>query len=206
MPELPQHACGALRIFDHATAVTYRELWGGRVMTAIPMRVITDSDQQSVLYLADGTRFKAARAQDGGPVLDLGNWVSVPRTWTGGSAIRILPAGCWYSFDVEFDADRRLVGYYVNFQTPVVRNASGFDTVDLVLDQVVSPSGEVKLKDMEDFKAAVSAGYIRPDMAKRVEGEAERLANAFRSRVQVPELARWTGWNPPSSWRVPTLP
>jgi hypothetical protein len=48
-------------VFDPGEPVLYRELWGGAVMTAIPMRVISDSPRRTALYLAPGTAFRGAR-------------------------------------------------------------------------------------------------------------------------------------------------
>jgi hypothetical protein len=51
-----------------------------------------DGGHETVVYLAAGTGFRAGRAPDGGPIRKLDDWISVRETWTGGSAIRIVPA------------------------------------------------------------------------------------------------------------------
>ncbi|MEM9036123.1 MAG: DUF402 domain-containing protein [Actinomycetota bacterium] len=177
--------------FAAGQIVTYRELWGDAVMTAIPMRVLVDGDSLSVLHLAAGTDFRAARAPDGGPVRDLGDWVSVEATWTGGSLVRLLPAGEWYCLDVEFDGDHRFAGYYVNFQTPMVRTELGFDTVDLVLDLVVAPDGTARTKDADDLARAVADGHIDEQMAERVRHEEDRLRAAFEIGEVPLDAERW---------------
>lgn len=205
MPESSSGAGGAVTTFAHGEAVTYRELWRNRVMTAIPMRVIRDGEHETVLYLAAGTEFLAGRAPDGGPIRDLDDWISVRQAWTGGSAIRIVPADCWYSIDVEFDSDRKLVGYYVNIQTPITRTTAGFDTVDLVLDLVVAPDGTVRFKDVDDFETAVSAGHIASDEAGRVRDEAAQLSKAIKARGEIARMKQWADWRPPHSWQALTL-
>ena len=192
-------------MFDQGDAVMYRELWGGRVMTAIPLRVVADEEQGTVLYLAAGTRFRAGRAPDGGPVRDLADWISVPAQWAGGSAIRLVPAECWYCIDVEFDESSDFAGYYVNFQTPVVRTPTGFDTVDLVLDLMVSPDGSDQLKDVEDFQTAIAAGHITAAVADAVGREVERLRRVIAGKGYPDDAAQWVGWRPPESWEIPTL-
>ena len=205
MPESPSRAGDAVSTFAHGTSVVYRELWGDRVMTAIPMRVVRDGDHETVLHLAAGTRFRAGRAPDGGPIRKLDDWISVRRTWTGGSANRIVPADCWHSVDIEFDADRKLVGYYVNIQTPVTRTASGFDTIDLVLDLVVLPTGTIRFKDVDDFETAVSDGHVAPDVVDRVRDEAAQLSNALEVQGEIAGMKQWASWRPPHSWQALTL-
>jgi hypothetical protein len=56
--------------------VLWRKLWHGAVMTALPMRVVSDSAQRTVLYLAPSTAFKGARTPAGSKVRDLADWVS----------------------------------------------------------------------------------------------------------------------------------
>ena len=138
-------------MFGLGHVVNYRELWTDRVMTALPMRVVADTRDALVLYLAPETAFQAARSPDGGPVRDLDVWVSVPQTWTGGSLVRIVPRQACYAVDLEYDAERAFTGYYVNFEEPLLSTPQGFDTVDLVLDIEVDPHGEWRMKDEDDF-------------------------------------------------------
>ncbi|WP_163544527.1 DUF402 domain-containing protein [Occultella kanbiaonis] len=192
-------------MFDRGQAVIYRELWDDRVMTAMPMRIVADDGISAVLYLAAETSFQAARAPGGGPVRDLANWSSVRAVWTGGSLIKILHSEAWYSIDVEFDKRRAFSGYYVNFQEPVRRTASGFDTVDLVLDLTVDRAGAPHLKDVDDFENAVKDGHIASRTAERVWSEAERVRSEVERSGRPIDTDEWMQWNPPESWSAPTL-
>lgn len=192
-------------MFEAGHVVTYRELWAGEVMTALPMRLIADTGDVVVLYLAPETDFQAARAPDGGRVRDLDDWVSVPQTWTGGSLVRIVPRDHWYAVDLEYDAERAFIGYYVNFQEPLHTTAQGFDTVDLVLDLVVDPDGESRMKDEDDFADAVSAGHIDTQTAELLRTEAARLLRVVERDGSPTQAQEWLAWRPPSEWDVPTL-
>ncbi len=192
-------------MFGPATVVTYRELWAGRVMTALPMRVVVDTGDALVLYLAPETAFRAARSPDGGPVRDLEDWVSVPQIWTGGSLVRIVPRERWYAVDLEYDAERAFVGYYVNFQEPLRATTRGFDTVDLVLDIVINPDGEWRMKDEDDFADAVAAGHIGRETAELLRGEAARLLTVVEREGTPIQAQEWLDWRPPSDWDVPVL-
>lgn len=192
-------------MFRAGAVVTYRELWAGQVMTAWPMRLLADTADAVVLYLAPETDFQAARAPDGGPVRDLADWVSVRQTWTGGSLVRIVPRERWYAVDLEYDADRAFVGYYVNFQEPIRTTAQGYDTVDLVLDLVVDPDGSSRMKDEDEFADAVSAGHIDARTAEVLRAEAARLLNVVERDGSPIQAQEWLAWRPPSDWGVPTL-
>jgi hypothetical protein len=78
-------------VFGHGDAVLYRELSDDAVMTAVPMRIISDTPRRSVLYLAPGTAFRGARTPGGGPVRDLIDWISTDVVWTG-VAVGHIPA------------------------------------------------------------------------------------------------------------------
>lgn len=153
-------------MFSWGDMVLYRELWGDAVMTALPMRVVSDSETRTVLYLAPDTAFRGARTPDGGPVTDLSNWVSKDLVWAGGSVIRIIEPGAWHCVDVEFGPGGRFDGWYVNFQEPMRRTPIGIDTVDLVLDLVVEPGGRCSRKDEEDYAEAVARGHISAGQAE----------------------------------------
>src|ERR1700689_4315113 len=156
-------------------AVLWRKLWNGAVMTALPMRVVSDSPGRPVLYLAPGTAFRGARTPAGTKVRDLASWASKDLVWAGGSLIRLAVPGVWHCVDVEFDATGAFIGWYVNLQQPFRRAGSRFDTVDLVLDLVVAPDHSWRLKDEDDFQRAVADGHLTAEVANRVRAEAERM-------------------------------
>ncbi|MEM9561946.1 MAG: DUF402 domain-containing protein [Actinomycetota bacterium] len=174
-------------------------------MTAMPMRVIADGPDLSVLHLAAETTFLAARAPDGGPVRDLADWRSVLATWVGGSFVRLLAAEHWYCVDVQFDANGEFAGYDINFQLPLLRGPDRFDTVDLVLDLVVAPDGTTVTKDLHDFERAVADGHLTVGVAGRVRSEAERLRRLCDDGSVPLGADEWTSWRPPPEWTVPRL-
>lgn len=193
-------------MFGWADVVLYRELWGGAVMTAMPMRVVSDTAARTVLYLAPDTAFRGARTPDGGPVRDLGEWVSKDVVWAGGSLIRIVEPHAWHCVDVEFGAGGRFDGWYVNFQEPMRRTPAGIDTVDLVLDLVVAPDRSCRRKDEDDFAQAVADGYISAETAEIVLADAERMTAAVAAGAPPFDEHHWLTWRPPSDWAVPALP
>ena len=79
-------------------------------MTALPMRVVSDSPERTVLYLAPDTAFKGARTPAGTKVREFSNWVSKDLIWAGGSLIRLAEPGTWHCVDVEFGAAGEFTG------------------------------------------------------------------------------------------------
>jgi hypothetical protein len=63
--------------------VLCRKLWNGAVMTALPMRVVSDSPERTVLYLAPNTAFKGVLAAGGSPFCE-SEWLRwrPPPGWT----------------------------------------------------------------------------------------------------------------------------
>ncbi len=120
-------------------------------MTALPMRVVSDSAERTVLYMAPDTAFRDARAPAGTKVRDLADWVFKDLVWLGGSLFRRTEPDAWHCVDVEFDASGEFAGWYVNFQEPLRRTSFSLDTVDLVLDLVVAADGSWRTKDEDDF-------------------------------------------------------
>jgi Protein of unknown function (DUF402) len=193
-------------VLDPGEPVLWRKVRNGAVMTALPMRVVSDSPQRTVLYLAPGTAFKGARTSAGTKVRDLSSWVSTDLVWAGGSLIRLAEPGVWHCVDVEFGAAGEFIGWYVNLQEPVRRAGFRFDTVDLVLDLVVAPDRSWRLKDEDDFDRAVADGHLSGETASRVRAEAERMIGVLAAGGPPFGETEWLGWRPPADWTVPALP
>ena len=93
--------------------------------------------------------------------------------WQGTTVLKLRRAGDWYSVWRFFDARRRLpVGWYVNFETPVVRTDDGVDVNDLQLDIVVAPDGSWRWKDVQDLAPSLASGRITQDELLAVLAEA----------------------------------
>src|SRR5262249_38822605 len=104
------------------------------------------------------------------------------------------------------DADRRFTGWYVNFQKPIRRTPAGVDTVDLVLDLVVTPNGVCRRKDEEDFAKAVADGHITAQTAEQVLTDAERMTRTAAAGTAPFDERHWLTWQPPPEWTTPALP
>jgi hypothetical protein len=183
--------------------VCWRRVRNGRVMSVTPLRVVEDSSANTVLYQAPDTAFKSARTADGGKVRDFGDWVLADLVWVGGSLLRLVSADAWHCVDIEFDAQGQFDGWKINFQAPVQRAATGFDTDDLILDLVVAPDRSWQVLDADDLHRAVADGHVPATSAARVEVELADFIGRVERWEQPFAEQRWLRWTPPSAWTSP---
>jgi hypothetical protein len=94
---------------------------------------------------------------------------------------------------------------YINFQRPIVHTEAGYDSMDLVVDLVVTPSRDWHWKDEADFDTAVRRGIVDVGDRRLVELEAERVVHLIEER-EGPFGQEWTTWRPPGDWEIPKLP
>lgn len=85
---------------------------------------------------------------------------------------------------------RILRNWYINFETPVVRTADGFETGDHGLDLIIERDGTLIWKDVEDLDAMLKSGRLTPD---------EVLDILAAARTVIEEIRRgerwWTAWD-----------
>lgn len=190
-----QHA-----LFSPGDTVLFRDIRAGRVMLAMPLRIIVDTPERTVLYLARNTAFKSARDINGDKALDYLDWHLTDLVWQGGSFIRLITPGAFHCVDVEFGPGERFDGWYVNFQEPVRRTAHGFDSDDLLLDLVVEPDLSWHIKDEEEFMQAVTDGHISADTEAIVRAEAAKVVQWVEERTAPFSEQNWLTWTQPQDW------
>jgi predicted RNA-binding protein associated with RNAse of E/G family len=86
--------------------------------------------------------------------------------------------------------------WYVNFERPLQRTAQGFDTMDEILDLVVSHDFSTwTRKDSDELQLAVSMGFFRPVDAERIEQSCSDVESSL-ARGDVPWPHEWETWRP----------
>ncbi len=179
----------ALDLLD-ARPVLLRHVAAGRIAFAMGVRETTAANGAILLHVAEGTRFRSARAPDGSKQGSLTEWVLANASWSGGQALHVVALDDWFSVICMWQ-DETFAGWHVNLPRPLVRTPVGWDTEDLVLDIEVSPDGSWSLDDLEDFERAVEEGHIdaRAHLAV-LRGVDEALARLNRSAAPFRE--EWT--------------
>lgn len=146
------------------TSIVRRDVWRGHVRSATPARVVEDSDDAIVFYVAPGSTYflpTNARGDMSRSDIQLGaDWRR--RVWTGGGALHHVRAGDSYATVALWDHDGALRCWYVNLQRPLVRTPIRVDTMDYILDVVVSPDwATAAWKDEEVFLTQCGATCSR---------------------------------------------
>jgi probable ribonuclease FAU-1 len=89
----------------------------------------------------------------------------------GDYAISEIQEGLWYYQHTYFRSDKTLIGRYVNINTPAEFYPDRVRYVDLEIDVVQMPDGQVFVTDEEDLKERFKAGFLTKELletAKKV--------------------------------------
>lgn len=209
---------GDRALFRPGSTAVRRDVYGGRVWSATPKRVIADGGDSLVLArwpgvrlmgpgswvaaqrgTADGSRFRAVDE------LARGRWDLAPWTWQGATVLTISGASRYFSVELFFDGDHGLRCWYVNFERPYRRTGIGIDTFDLLLDLVVSPDGAMTWKDEDEYRHARRLGVVGDAEHAQVE-HAREHAVELAKRGTGPFADAWRGFRPDPAWPLPRLP
>jgi len=186
-------------------AIALREVWLGRVWSALPATVVEDSPAQRALLVRPGTPWMIPVGADGGELrLPADEWTLRRRDTS-----RLLLSFAWpdraYAV-MAFWEDGAFTGWYLNLQTPLEATALGFDYIDHLLDVVVAPDRSTwRWKDEDELSEAVDLGIFSP-------AEAEAFRAAGLQAVEhltsgAPPFDRdWSTWRPDPSRQEPELP
>ncbi|MCK5345733.1 MAG: DUF402 domain-containing protein, partial [Candidatus Heimdallarchaeota archaeon] len=68
----------------------------------------------------------------------------------------------WYTTSHYYSQSHQLKGIYININTPVERYPWGIHYLDLGVDVVQRPDGEVEIIDLDEVEEAIEEKYITP--------------------------------------------
>jgi hypothetical protein len=171
--------------FTRGTTITVREVLHGRSWLEFPETVVADDGEVLASVQAQGSSLTFPEHPWPHP------WGHLS-AWQGTTVLKLRRTGDWYSVWKLFDPDGGFLGWYVNFETPVVRRDDGVDINDLDLDIVIDPGGSWRWKDVEDLGPALASGRISLDELRAVLDAAPEVAR------RLVEDDRW--WSPWDDW------
>lgn len=178
--------------------VAWREQWRGRRYCSIPVRVVEDGEEQTVVYLAEGTRFQFPAGA--WPWGEHHPWEE-KGAWAGHGVLVIHEPGAahsvWHFWEGE---KRRFAGWYVNMQEPIRRDSAAFDTQDQELDLWIRPDGSWSWKDEQELLDWVPKGRFTAAEVVAIRAEGERVL------AEWPFPTGWEQWEPDPAWQTPALP
>ena len=103
------------------------------------------------------------------------------------------------------DALDKFIGYYINFQTPFLRNQLGFHTNDLELDIVIDPQFTWSIKDEYLYKLGLREGCITNSQNTAIEDVKPDIFAMITGR-HYPLDGSWVDWRPDPDWKPSRLP
>jgi protein associated with RNAse G/E len=188
--------------------VVLREIWRDRVWFARPAIVVSDLPEMTMFHVPSGVRFWMPVGETGDYLkVYTDDWRLAEDIWeSSDSALSFAFPDTPYAVILAFDKDRALQHYYINIQAPMRRTATGFDTVEYLLDVVIAADRSTwAWKDEDELQEAVDRSVFSPDDAEWFHHWGERAVEHVL--LGEPPFDRdWGGWRPEPSWEIPKLP
>src|SRR5262249_430305 len=122
--------------------VTFRSIYRGRTIYAISAWLVEETDKHVVLATVPGAEGLVLVGDRHQILRDLGvgNEHVERRVWQQNRVLWIVPFEARYMLGLFWrHASNEFIGYYINLQAVVARDATGFNSLDHILDVVVSP-------------------------------------------------------------------
>lgn len=146
-------------LIEAGSTVVRRNVFRGRLLSAVPCRVIEASDgllaiarwpgvvgwweKSWVDWLRTGDdTLRTTLIED----LAAGTWELTPWTWRATAKLELLIPEAYFSVSlfVSDNDDAAPPGWYVDFIRPFTRTGRHVDAFDLMLDLVISPDGALR--------------------------------------------------------------
>lgn len=180
-------------MFASGSIIHRREVLHGAVWLSTPVTVVSDGDVLAV------------RLDPGAPMAfpphPFGRhpWSGTTH-WTSTTVLQLYRPDDWYARWRMFDGTSDL-GWYVNFEAPLVRGSSWFDTVDYGIDIVIPPDEPWRWKDLDDVEEQLASGRIDAGTAERIRSAAEDVAADLDGDRRWWD--HWDTWQPTRTQRGP---
>jgi predicted RNA-binding protein associated with RNAse of E/G family len=189
-----------LRSFHRGEQVVIREVLNAKVWTRRPVTIIEDSADQVVSWLAPGTVIDyPLNVEHGEMCLAMwlrGEWTLAPKVFRAPGHLRIAPRDAPYEVFAPLTRDDGVESWYVNVQRPLQRTPFGFDTMDEILDLVVSRNCQSwQRKDEGELELALAKGFMSQLDVTRIRGVLDDV-EADLSRGDAPWDLSWASWRP----------
>jgi len=206
-------------VFPEGSTVVRRHTLRGKVFSAIPYRVIRDTGTELVAALWPGVEMltpstwiewlrtgddavrKEGIANLAAERWSLGRWV-----WRDTTVLARFEPGQHFSVSQRFDPRGQRNAWYIDFIRPCRRTPDGIDTLDLLVDLVVTPDlSAFRWKDEDEYAQGRRLGLITDALHRRIEAARQHVLSLVESR-QGPFEDGWSAWRPDPSWPLPALP
>jgi hypothetical protein len=180
---------------------------GAKVYWAYPTIVVQDTSDLIALYLPAGATGKDTETKPTPQELLSPDKIKiVDYKWDRTDVLMLIVPGEAFSTYVMWETGTKdLVCWYINLQEPIRRTSIGFDTMDNMLDIVVSPDmSEWKWKDDDEFAEAERIGFYSHEKAREIWAEGERAVKLLTLERRA-FYKEWEMWQAKPEWGIPKL-
>ncbi len=180
---------------------------GTKVFWAYPTIVVADSADLIALYLPAGVMGKnVSHRPTIKEMLRPENLEVVDHQWQRTDVLFLIKPEDTFSVYLMWDTKtKKLDCWYINLQDPIRRTEIGFDTMDHMLDVVISSDMDSwEWKDEDELAAAEKAGIGSKEKAQAIRQEAERAIELLTVERRS-FYEQWRDWQPNPQWDLPRL-
>ncbi len=180
---------------------------GEKVYWAFPTIVVQDSPDLIVLYMPAGVRGKNVDHKPATNELFSANKLNViDFQWQRTDVLMLIVPGEAFSTYIMWETGTKSLDcWYVNLQEPIRRTSIGFDTMDNMLDVVISPDMTTwRWKDDDEFAEAQKIGFYSAEKAREILAEGERAIQLI-TKERRDLYKKWEMWQANPEWELPIL-
>jgi hypothetical protein len=187
--------------------VVMRGVLKGKLWWACPSYVVRDTPELLARYWPAGTPTRSPIRR---PTVEdeLYNRIElVDSKWTDHDILSLNIPGAAYSIDLMWATGTcELRCWYVHLQEVQRRTSIGVDTMDQMLDIVISPDRHSwSWKDEDELSQAEAIGLYSPEKVAGIWEEGERVLAMMQANLP-PFCDGWEDWTPPEEWSIPSFP
>lgn len=180
---------------------------GDKVYWAFPTIVIQDSPELIVLYMPAGVDGKNVDHKPATSELFSANKLNViDFQWQRTDVLMlIVPGEAFSTYIMRETGTKNLDCWYVNLQEPIRHTSIGFDTMDNMLDVVISPDMTTwRWKDDDEFAEAQKIGFYPSEKARDIWAEGEKAVQLI-TKERRDLYKKWEMWQANPEWELPIL-
>lgn len=196
------------RRFQLGEWVRLREVWDGKTWELRRGIIVQDDDAAIAIYTPLATPALVAAGPDGVRLrIPPPEWpmaeVSTP---PDRHFLAVHPPGAEHSTLCIWDANWRMLMWYINLESDLQRTEWGFDYEDRMLDVIVKPDMSAwRWKDEDELEEGMSRGHFTPTDAEQFYAEGKRAVERLLARGP-PYDVPWEDWRPPPGWTADAAP
>jgi hypothetical protein len=186
--------------------IVLRGVWHHKIHWACAGIIIQDSPKLIATYWPAGTPNMVPDKRSTPQDFLSNNIHLIPHRWTETDVLMLAKPGSAHAVNIMWEEGQaKLRCWYVNLQEPLQRTKMGFDSMDYLLDIVISADqSKWHWKDEDEFNEAVSLGVFSTEEARTIREEGERVVELLLAG-QSPFSDGWENWQPPAEWKIPPL-